>query len=154
MLPLIAPGSWLSVDFLATPGLGDVTLVPAGGRLVAHRVVRVVDGVLITKGDAEPFADAPVGAAEAIGVVRSIRRRGTRRATTRGLAGPRARALARASGFGGRCAALARRAALRLPPAPRRAAMVVVPVLGRAPVTVTAALLLAGARDWQRPGRG
>jgi peptidase S24-like protein len=147
MLPVIAPGSWLGVDFGATPRAGDVTLVPAGGRLVAHRVVRMSDGMLVTKGDAEGYADPPVSAADAIGVVRAIRRRGTPQATTRGLAGPRARALARVSGAGGRCAARARRAALRLPPAPRRAAMYLIPVLTRAPVTLTAALLVAGARD-------
>jgi hypothetical protein len=147
MLPVIAPGSWLAVDFGAAPRVGDVTLVPEGGRLVAHRVVRVSEGMLVTKGDAEGYADAPVSAADAIGVVRTIRRRGTPRATTRGLAGPRARALAGVSGFGGRCAARARRAALRLPPSPRRAALHLIPVLSRAPVTLTAALLLAGARD-------
>jgi hypothetical protein len=147
MLPTIAPGSWLCVDFGAVPRVGDVTLVPAEGRLVAHRVVRMTDGMLVTKGDAEPYADAPASTAEAIGVVRAIRRRGTPRATTRGLAGPRARALARVSRLGGRCAERARRAALELPPGLRRPAISAVPLISRELVTLTAALLLTGARD-------
>jgi hypothetical protein len=146
MLPTIPPGSWLCVEIGAAPRVGDVTLVPADGRLVARRVVRITAELLVTKGDAEAYAGAPVSRAEAIGVVRAIRPRGTTRATTRGLAGPRARALARVSGLGGRCAERARCAALELPPALRRPAMSAIPVLSRDLVTLTAALLRTGGR--------
>jgi hypothetical protein len=135
MRPLIGADTTLLVEFGASqPKIGDIILFPLGEIFVAHRLVgrRRWQGadVLISKGDAEPYFDAPVAPGELLGVVRAIRR-GTRPATRLGCTGWTARAMARISDLAGRGAWLARRAAAVLPGPLRRMALRAIPPLAR-----------------------
>ncbi|MCB9731471.1 MAG: S24/S26 family peptidase [Deltaproteobacteria bacterium] len=71
MWPLLREGAEVVVvPLTAAPAVGDVVLLVLGGRLVLHRVVRVLaDGAVVTKGDAELGADPPVAAADLLGRV-------------------------------------------------------------------------------------
>lgn len=144
MRPLIGPHTWMLVEFGATNAMvGDIVLFPLGNVLVAHRLVawraRQGQRMLISKGDAEPFHDAPVHVDDVIGIVRALRDGRDGRTMRFGCAGRSARAIARVSRAHGRGAWLARRAAELLPDPLRRPVLRAVPSLAR----VVARILLA-----------
>jgi hypothetical protein len=151
MRPLIAPGTWMLVDFAARPSAnGQIVLVPLGDVIVAHRVVattrRETGTFVVTKGDAEPYCDAPVSAADVIGVVRALRRGRRGRATTLGCAGRSARIIARISLWSGRSARRAPRLGSLLPVPLRRLARPAVLPLARTATRLAAAPLASAAR--------
>jgi signal peptidase I len=150
MWPLITAGDWIRVDGCRAPQVGDVIVVAVGPRLIAHRLVeRHGSGrraLLITKGDAEAWADAPVQAGAVLGVVGAIRHEREGRPSSVGLIGRPARALAWASGAGGRLATPARDAARALPRPLRVPVLRAVGGLACLPVELSAAALLVGAR--------
>lgn len=123
MRPLVEPGSSALVDFGARhPGIGAIALADRGDIIIAHRVVSVPraggpDRFLL-QGDAEPFADRPMGADDIYGVVLAIRRPDGS-VSRAGLSGGRARVLARTSRISGRALRLATRAIRHLPPRAR-----------------------------------
>jgi hypothetical protein len=141
MRPLIDSETLLLVEFGATAELGDIIMFPLGDIFVAHRLVarqrRQGVEVLIAKGDAEAYFDAPVRPGDLLGVVRALRRHGAEPATSLGCSGPGARLLARISYWSGRGAWLARRAASILPGPLRRVALHAIALL----VRVTAHIL-------------
>jgi hypothetical protein len=142
MRPLIGAGSRLLVDFGAVAAIGDIVVFPRGDILVAHRLVarrqRHGKEILIAKGDAEPYFDAPLQPSELLGVVRALRRSGTAQATSLGCAGWSARLIAHISYSAGRSAWIARRASAILPGPLRRVALSAISLL----VRVTAHTLL------------
>jgi hypothetical protein len=147
MRPLIRPGAFLLVEFGARPrGPGEIVLFPLRDRIVSHRLVgsrpRGGRTLLLTKGDAQPFFDPLVDPEDVLGVVRALRPEVDGPATSIGCAGRHARAIARASLFGGRAAPRLRRAALRLPGSLRGAALRAVPPLAE---TVTRAVAATAA---------
>lgn len=79
MLPLLRPGNQIAV----TSGrhlypIGTIIVFQQAGQLVVHRVVRRLDGGRwLTKGDNGPV-DAPVCAADIVGVVTAIYQGGRR----------------------------------------------------------------------------
>jgi hypothetical protein len=152
MRPLIPPGTWMLVEFGARPeGTGEVVVLRAGDEIVAHRVVatsrREARIVLVTKGDAEPYCDAPVPLEDVIGVVRALRRAPGGRLTTLGCAGRSARMLGRISGWSGRSARRAQRLAPLLPVRPRRLARTGALLLTRTATRLVAALMASAARS-------
>jgi len=150
MWPLIAPGDWIRVDGCRAPQVGDVVVVAVGSRLVAHRLVERHGAgrraLLITKGDAEAWADAPLPARAALGVVGAVRHEREGRASSVGLTGRPARALARLSRAAGRRATPARDAARALPRPLRSPVLSALGGLASLPVELSAAALLVGAR--------
>jgi len=74
MIPAVWPGAVTLVEPLkgASPGRGNVVLFLREERLFAHRVVSRRGGRLITRGDALPRCDAPLAAAETLGVVTAL----------------------------------------------------------------------------------
>lgn len=109
MFPAIRPGDRLVVAPCAdTLRRNDVALVVAGGKLVAHRVVRVRNdgGTVVTRGDNRNAEDPPVGVGSVLGVVREVRRGGEpvafarRRSFTRRLRGLARRAASWLRGSG------------------------------------------------------
>jgi signal peptidase I len=150
MWPLISPGDWIRVDGCHAPQVGDVVVVAVGPRLVAHRVVELHGtgrrALLITKGDAEAWPDAPVQARAALGVVGATRHERDGRPSSAGLTGRPARALAHISGAAGRLATPARDAARALPRPLRMPVLRAVAGLACLPVELSAAALLACAR--------
>ena len=151
MRPLIAPGTWMLVDFGARPhGVGEIVLVPVGDVIVAHRVVgtirRETGTLLLTKGDAEPYCDAPVSADAVIGVVRALRRRPRGRSTAVGCTGRPARVIAAISGWSGRSARRAGRLGRLLPVPLRRLLRTAVLPLARTATRLVAAPLASAAR--------
>jgi signal peptidase I len=150
MWPLISPGDWIRIDACHAPQVGDVVVVAVGPRLVAHRIVeRHGTGrraLLITKGDAEAWPDAPVQARAALGVVGAIRHEREGRPSSVGLTGCPARVLARVSGTAGRLARPARDAARGLPRPLRTPVLRAVGGLACLPVELSAAALLGCAR--------
>jgi hypothetical protein len=146
MRPLIDQDTWMLVEFGATNiRVGDIVLFPLGNVLVAHRVVvrrvRLDRTLLISKGDAEPFYDAPIPAHTVIGIVRALREGRTGPTSRFGCGGRSARAIAFVSRVHGRSAWLARRAAAFLPDPLRRPAQRVVPPFARVVARVLFALL-------------
>lgn len=142
MQPLIRPGDWMLVEFGALPtAVGEIVLFSRGDMLVAHRVVAYHHRMasVVAKGDAEPYCDPPLGAADMLGVVRALRHGPHSSPSDAGCRGPSARAIARVSRWSGRGAALARRMATVLPDPVRRAALSAIPPLAR----VVAQALLA-----------
>jgi len=134
MRPLIAPGARLLVEFGAAPAsVGEIVLFGHGDMVIAHRLVawRPSQGGLVAKGDAEAFCDAPLDLEDILGVVRALRRGPSGPATRVGCVGRPARAVARASRWLGRSAALARRAATFLPAPLRRLALRAIPLVIR-----------------------
>jgi hypothetical protein len=151
MRPLIAPGTWMLVDFGARPsGNGEIVLLGLGDVIVAHRVVATVRDAtgtfVVTKGDAEPYCDAPASVEDVIGVVRALRRAPEGRATTLGCAGPSARMIAHISGWSGRSVRRARRLTPSLPVRLRRLARTAVLPLGRTATRLATAPLASAAR--------
>ena len=70
MLPALWPGDILVIRAgAAAPAIGDIVLFLRYRRLFAHRVVRITESEVITRGDALPDRDPPVRASEVLGVV-------------------------------------------------------------------------------------
>jgi hypothetical protein len=159
MRPWIEPGSWMLVEFGAIPaGVGELVLFPQGERIVAHRVVarrnRPGGALLLTKGDAEPYCDAPLVPAEILGVVRALRHRPNVRATRAGCRGFSARAVARLSWWSSRGAALVRRTAALFPDPLRRVVARAIPPFARVAALVLFAPLVWAARIQLSPTHG
>jgi signal peptidase I len=81
MLPLIQEGDRVLVAHsCASARQGDVIVFRRGGRLVAHRVLRIYrrqsEPVFITKGDNVRRFDPPVNASEVVGRVLTVEREG------------------------------------------------------------------------------
>jgi hypothetical protein len=133
MRPLIAPGARLLVDFGAAPArVGEIILFQQGDRVVAHRLVAWPSGgPPIAKGDFEPYCDGPVAFDTILGVVRALDADGAREATSAACGGWSAQAIAGASWWGSRAAALARRMSTVLPDPLRRVALGAIPPLAR-----------------------
>jgi signal peptidase I len=80
MLPAIEPGDVLRVEHATADRIqpGDVILYDAGGRLIAHRCVRisVAAGVvgLVARGDSHCWTDPPISPAQVLGRVVGIPR--------------------------------------------------------------------------------
>jgi hypothetical protein len=143
MQPLIRPGTWMLVEFGATPtGLGEVVLFPLGEMAVAHRVVarRYQQDIpfLITKGDAEPYCDPALYLADVLGVVRALRYGPEGPMISIGCTGYSARTIGQISRWSGRSGRLARRTAPLLPDSLRRMVLCAIPSCIR---IVTQALL-------------
>lgn len=154
MRPLIAPGTWMLVEFGARPeGAGEIAVHRRGDAIVAHRVVRTIHReagtFVVTKGDAERRCDLPVAVDDVIGVVRALRRAPGARATTFGCNGSPARAIAWISDSGGRAARLVRRLPRFLPVPLRRLARTGAPRAARARTRLVAEPL---ALATTRPG--
>jgi hypothetical protein len=119
MRPTIVPGELVEVRPLPAARLrvGDVVaVVSADGAVHAHRLVRIADGRLWTRGDGAPHADPPLGAHAVVGLVRRGGRGGALAARSPWLA-PLIGALGRIERSGdapGAAAALALAVALRL----------------------------------------
>jgi peptidase S24-like protein len=149
MWPLITPGDWIRVDGCRAPQVGDVVVVAVGSRLIAHRLVKRHGAgpraLLVTKGDAEAWADPPVQARAALGVVGAVRHERDGRPSSAGLTGRPARTLARLSGGAGRLLTPARDAALALPWPLRGPVLRGVGGLACLPIELSAAALLVGA---------
>ena len=71
MRPLFPPGATVRVRpaTIADVRLGDVVLVADGEQLVAHRLMRVGAGGIVTRGDSLPAEDAPLPATAVSGRV-------------------------------------------------------------------------------------
>lgn len=78
MLPAILPGDVIVVQRrpLCELTRGQIVLTIRDGKLSAHRIVKISDQYLVTRGDALPVADLPVQFAEVIGRVEGILRNG------------------------------------------------------------------------------
>jgi signal peptidase I len=79
MFPSMQPGDLLEIRRPAGPiQTGDVVVFKRHGRLVVHRVVGQTGDLFITRGDRLRYPDAPVPAADILGFVTAIERRGRR----------------------------------------------------------------------------
>lgn len=81
MFPAIWPGDTLLVERISSAAVceGDIVLFERDRRLFAHRVTaRDGDGVamMVTRGDAMPMPDPPIGEDEFLGKIASILRNG------------------------------------------------------------------------------
>ena len=78
MLPVIRPGDVLTVKRHSSSELkaGQVILYSRNGRLIAHRVIKVPVGFILTQGDSLPTVDLPVKVQEVVGHVVSVQRNG------------------------------------------------------------------------------
>lgn len=144
MLPAIPAGTWLLVDFGAgEPRVGEIAIFPQGGRILAHRVVRVASTpegrMLTTKGDSRLGFDQPVPAASILGTVRALRHGRTGTLDASPCNGARATAMGRLSAAG----PLLERASGRLP-APVRTPIV---KLGRRTAAVAFAVATRSPRQ-------
>jgi hypothetical protein len=83
MLPAVRSGDTLVIDRINANQIqiGDIVLVGRGGRLCAHRVVRLPADAgrryWVTQGDAMPAPDRPITDSELLGRVSRIIRSGT-----------------------------------------------------------------------------
>lgn len=118
MSPLVDPGVWLLVEFGAGDARpGSVVLFSLGGEVVSHRVLwRRRSGVLLTKGDATTWLDAPVAPGQLLGVVRALRESPEAAPVSSTCSGPRAGAVVLVSAASALVAACAR----PLPRGPRQ----------------------------------
>lgn len=78
MLPAVWPGDVVSVRrcHIAELKLGQIVLFRREGELTAHRIMRVSQDRLVTRGDSLSCCDPPVSAAEIVGQVVGISRAG------------------------------------------------------------------------------
>lgn len=78
MMPVILPGDVLTVRRCGVADLRpeDVILYRRNEALVAHRIVRMDEDRLITRGDSVRHEDSPIGEPEIVGQVVSVDRRG------------------------------------------------------------------------------
>jgi hypothetical protein len=136
MRPLIGVETKLLVEFgPAAAAIGDIIVFPLGDILVAHRLVarrqrRGVE-ILIAKGDAEPYFDAPLQPGDLLGVVRALRRNGASPAMSLGCTGWIAGSIARISYLAGRGAWIVRRATALFPAPMQRIAFSAISLLAR-----------------------
>ena len=74
MLPSIWPGDTLLLESVAARDVakGDIVLFARRDRLFAHRVIKACGERILTRGDALPWADAPVSSQELLGRVAGI----------------------------------------------------------------------------------
>jgi len=79
MLPAICPGDELLIKSFDCNecAVGDVVAFRRDTRLFVHRVVESGNGRVVTQGDALSVPDMPVNAAEFLGKVSKIQRKGT-----------------------------------------------------------------------------
>lgn len=140
MEPLIAPGTWLLVDFgPVKPRVGRVVLAWLGPEFVVHRVVRVRGDRILLQGDAELRADPVVARGDLYGVVRGIRRPDGA-STSFGCDGAPGQLIAIAS----RSAARAHGAMARLPSPIGSLLVRPVDAVARVPVQILALVAIAG----------
>jgi signal peptidase I len=79
MFPCMQPGDLLEIRRPTAPiQTGEVVVFQRHDRLVVHRVIGRTGDLLITRGDRLRYPDAPVPAAEILGCVAAIERRGRR----------------------------------------------------------------------------
>jgi signal peptidase I len=80
MFPMVRPGDELVVDQTGRSEVvpGDIVLFAREQRLFAHRVVANHGSGMLTRGDAMPAPDPPVGESELLGRVSLITRGGKR----------------------------------------------------------------------------
>lgn len=78
MIPAVWPGDVIVVQRreMAELQTGQIVLCRRGGELVAHRVISILDGCLITRGDSLPQDDPPTMGPDLLGQVVSIVRNG------------------------------------------------------------------------------
>jgi signal peptidase I len=78
MMPVIWPGDVLTVRRCGEAELqpGQIVLYRREGKLVAHRITRIHDNLLTTRGDSVSHDDSPVRKSEIVGQVISLLRRG------------------------------------------------------------------------------
>jgi signal peptidase I len=105
MFPCMQPGDMLEIRRPAGPlQTGDVVVYLRHARLVVHRVAGQTGDLLLTRGDRLRYPDAPVPAADILGCVASIERRGRRFAPRLTLFCRIASAVLRYTDFGTRAA--------------------------------------------------
>jgi signal peptidase I len=80
MIPAIWPGEVVTVRRRDKAELqpGQIVLSRRGGRLLAHRITRICDDLVTTRGDSLCEDDAPVSASDIVGQVSSLIRNGRR----------------------------------------------------------------------------
>jgi signal peptidase I len=80
MLPSIWPGDVVTVERHSSDELqpGRIILFSRNGRLTAHRIIRVSEEHVVTRGDSLPALDVPVQHTEVVGQVVGICRNGRR----------------------------------------------------------------------------
>jgi len=78
MLPAIWPGDVVTVERHASNQLqpGRIILFSRDGRLTTHRIVRVSQEHIVTRGDSLPALDVPVQHTDVVGQVAGICRNG------------------------------------------------------------------------------
>lgn len=152
MRPLIAPGTWLLVDFgPVSARVGRIVVASLGRGFVVHRVVRVGGDRVLVQGDAELRADPVVARGDLYGVVRAIRRtNGT--TTSVGCDGTSAQLIAIASRTAARAVTVAHRAAARLPRPMGPLLVRPVGALARVPVQILTSMALIRQGIDIRPG--
>lgn len=76
MFPLLRKGDWIYVEPIDVKKLkiGDIILFHIQQRFVVHRIVKISNEYLVTKGDWSRFLDAPIFMDNVIGKVTAIRR--------------------------------------------------------------------------------
>lgn len=112
MLPTITAGSWIQVEFGASPRTrGEIAVFTRGTEIIAHRVITLDGDSLLAKADAWPWFDPMLARDDVLGIVRAHRRRHGTRVRRLGCTGPSARIAAAVSETVGRAAGrlLARR---------------------------------------------
>lgn len=78
MHPVIRDEDAVHVEPVSQVHPGDVVLTLAARGLTAHRVVSVLDDVVVTRGDNAPEADDPVEWSRVLGKVTWVERNGRR----------------------------------------------------------------------------
>jgi len=87
MHPLIRENDSLHVEPCDHVRVGDVVLVLADRGLTAHRVIARRGGMVITRGDNAPAADAGVVEERVLGKVKFVLRDGVKKSVALGLIG-------------------------------------------------------------------
>jgi signal peptidase I len=76
MAPLILPTDKVFVEKVKNPKLNDVVVFKKGGQLIAHRIIYIKGGKIVTKGDHNKKSDGVVRASSLLGKVEKIKREG------------------------------------------------------------------------------
>lgn len=71
MLPAIVPGDVIRVES-APAQVGDIVVFNRDGHLCAHRLLAIVDGRIVARGDANRKLDLPIEPEEVLGKVTSL----------------------------------------------------------------------------------
>lgn len=103
MLPSLWPGDLLTIEARAFEQIrvGDVVLFARLGRFFIHRVMRIQERHLTTRGDAMPSKDVPVSADELMGVVTRVQQTDGRSVAIPGVS-PGRRVIGLALAYSGR----------------------------------------------------